>query len=47
MTVLKYIRVASFIKVINDKIAAVDEYWAEDGIIPKWRLDKHIRKAIK
>ena len=39
--------VTSFIKVINDKIAAVDEYWADDGIAPKWRLDKHIGKAIK
>ena len=39
--------VTSFIKVINDKIAAVDEYWADDGIAPKWRLDKHIGKAVK
>ena len=39
--------VTSFIKVINDKIVAVDEYWADDGISPKWRLDKHIGKAIK
>ena len=38
--------VTSFIKVINDKIAAIDEYWADDGIAPKWRLDKHIVKAI-
>ena len=38
--------VTSFIKVVNDKIAAVDEYWADDGIAPKWRLDKHIGKAI-
>lgn len=39
--------VTSFIKVINDKIAAVDEYWADDGIAPEWRLGKHIGKAIK
>ena len=39
--------VTSFIQVINDKIVAVDEYWADDGIAPKWRLDKHIGKAIK
>lgn len=39
--------VTSFIKVISDKIVAVDEYWADDGIAPKWRLDKHIGKAIK
>ncbi len=39
--------VTSFIKVIQDKIAAVDEYWADDGIAPQWRLDKHIGKAVK
>lgn len=37
----------SFIKVIGDKIAAIDEYWADDGIAPKWRLDQHIGKPIK
>lgn len=39
--------VTSFIKVIDDKITAVDEYWADDGIAPEWRLNKHIGKAIK
>lgn len=39
--------VTSFIKVIDDKIVAIDEYWADDDIAPKWRLDKHIGKAIK
>lgn len=39
--------VTSFIRVIDDKIVAVDEYWVDDGIAPKWRLDKHIGKAIK
>ena len=39
--------VTSFIKVIQDTIAAVDEYWADDGIAPQWRLDKHIGKAVK
>lgn len=38
--------VTSFIKVVDDKIAAMDEYWADDGIPPKWRLDKQIGKAI-
>lgn len=37
----------SFIKVIDDKIAAVDEYWADDGMAPDWRLDRQIGKAIK
>ena len=38
--------VTSFIKVVDDKIAAMDEYWADDGIPPKWRLGKQIGKAI-
>lgn len=39
--------VTSFIKVVDDKIVAVDEYWAEDGVAPDWRLHKQIGKAIK
>lgn len=39
--------VTSFIKIMDDKITAVDEYWADDGMAPKWRLDKQIGKAIK
>lgn len=39
--------VTSFIKVIQDKIAAVDEYWADDGTAPDWRLNKQIGRAIK
>lgn len=39
--------VTSFIKVVGDKIVSVDEYWADDGDVPKWRLAKNIGKAIK
>ena len=39
--------VTSFIKVLSGKIAALDEYWADDGAAPEWRLDKHIGTAIK
>lgn len=39
--------VTSFIKAAGDKIVAVDEYWADDGVAPRWRLDKHIGKAVK
>ena len=39
--------VTSFIKVADDKIISVDEYWADDGYAPQWRLDKHIGRAIK
>lgn len=38
--------VTSFIKIVDDKISAMDEYWAEDGSAPQWRLDKHIGGAI-
>lgn len=39
--------VTSFIQVHNNKITAVDEYWADDGAAPDWRLKKQIGKAIK
>lgn len=39
--------VTSFIKIMDDKITAVDEYWADDGTSPKWRLDKRIGVQIK
>lgn len=39
--------VTSFIKVVDDKITAVDEYWADDGTAPEWRLKKRIGKTIK
>lgn len=38
--------VTSFIKVVEDKIVSVDEYWADDGDAPQWRKDKQIGKAI-
>lgn len=38
--------VTSFIKLKEDKIISVDEYWGEDGTAPQWRLDKHIGTAI-
>ena len=39
--------VVSFIKVKDDKIVSVDEYWGDDGVAPQWRLDKHIGTVIK
>ena len=39
--------VTSFIKTKEDKIVSMDEYWADDGNAPQWRLDKHIGKAIR
>ena len=39
--------VTCFIKTKEDKIVSMDEYWADDGNAPQWRLDKHIGKAIR
>lgn len=41
------LHVVSFMKIMDDKIAAIDEYWGDDGIAPKWRLDKHIGRPIQ
>ncbi|MDC7290777.1 nuclear transport factor 2 family protein [Blautia schinkii] len=38
--------VTSFIKLKDDKIIAIDEYWGDDGTAPQWRLDKHIGTPI-
>ena len=38
--------VTSFSKVVDDKITAVDEYWADDGTAPEWRLKKRIGVQI-
>lgn len=37
----------SFIRVVDGKIASVDEYWGDDGAAPQWRQDKHIGITIK
>lgn len=42
-----HFHVVSFIKVANDKIVSMDEYWADDGDAPQWRLDKHIGTSIQ
>lgn len=39
--------VTSFIKVADGKILSMDEYWADDGAVPQWRLDKHMGTAIR
>ena len=39
--------VTSFLKIKKEKIISMDEYWADDGDAPKWRLEKHIGKAIR
>lgn len=37
----------SFIRVVDDKISCIDEYWGDDGEAPQWRQDKHIGRKIK
>lgn len=39
--------VTSFIQIINNKIVAMDEYWADDGPAPPWRAAKKIGSPIK
>ncbi len=39
--------VTSFIKIANERIVSLDEYWADDGDAPQWRLDKNIGTSIK
>lgn len=38
--------VVSFIRIREDRIAEMDEYWGDDGQAPQWRLDKHIGVPI-
>ena len=36
----------SFIRIEEDRIVAIDEYWGDDGAAPQWRLDEHIGTSI-
>lgn len=38
--------VTSFFGMKDDKIKVLDEYWGEDGLVPQWRIDKHIGQPI-
>lgn len=39
--------VTSFIKLKDDKIVSMDEYWADDGEAPQWRKSKHIGVSLR
>jgi len=39
--------VVSFIRVENDKIRSIDEYWGDDGDAPLWRKELKIGKPIR
>lgn len=36
----------SIIKIADDKIIELDEYYSEDGLAPQWRLDMNIGSKI-
>ena len=37
----------SFLRIEDGKIASIDEYWGDDGEVPKWRLDMKIGMKIR
>lgn len=39
--------VVSFIRLENDKIISMDEYWGDDGIAPQWRTEENIGEPIR
>jgi len=39
--------VVSFLRIDGDKIAEMDEYWADDGEAPDWRREMKIGKPIR
>ena len=41
------VHATSFIKIEDDKIISMDEYWGDDGKPPQWRLDMKIGTAIR
>ena len=38
--------VVSFIKLKDDKIIAMDEYWGDDEVPPQWRFEKRLGRKI-
>ncbi len=39
--------VVSFLRIENEKITEMDEYWADDGEAPDWRREMKIGKPIR
>lgn len=39
--------VVSFIRVVEGKIQAMDEYWADDGEAPAWRREMKLGRPIR
>ena len=42
-----FFHAVSFIRVREDKILSMDEYWGDDGPAPQWRQEKQIGGAIR
>lgn len=38
--------VTSFLRMRDGRIAALDEYWADDGEAPQWRRDRRLARPI-
>jgi hypothetical protein len=38
--------VTSFLKILDDKIIELDEYWGDNGNPPKWRINMNIGTKI-
>ena len=39
--------VVSFIRIAQDRIRSIDEYWADDGDAPQWRREMNVGRPIK
>ena len=39
--------VISFIRIAQDQIRSIDEYWADDGDAPQWRQEMNIGRPLK
>ena len=42
-----HFHVTSFIRIVEDKIVSMDEYWGDDGEAPPWRRELRIGRPIK
>jgi hypothetical protein len=40
-------RVTSFFEFRDNKIAALDEYWGDEGLAPQWRRDMQLGRKIR
>lgn len=41
-----HFHVTSFFRIVDGKIASIDEYWGDDGPAPQWRQALHIGSRI-